>query len=76
MVFTGPIWLWIGFNAFVLAMLALDLSVFHRTTRTVSLKEAQKEAGTPRRATRKPRPVEAPPFLSLGQRTSKRCARP
>ena len=33
-------WLWIGFNAFVLAMLAVDLGVFHRKAHTVSLKEA------------------------------------
>jgi len=34
------IWLWIGFNLFVLAMLALDLGVFHRHTHAVSVKEA------------------------------------
>ncbi len=34
------IWLWIGFNLFVLAMLALDLGVFHRKSHTVSAKEA------------------------------------
>jgi tellurite resistance protein TerC len=34
------IWLWIGFNLFVLAMLALDLGVFHRKAHTVSTKEA------------------------------------
>ncbi len=34
------IWLWIGFNLFVLAMLALDLGVFHRTAHEISLKEA------------------------------------
>ncbi len=32
--------LWVGFNAFVLIMLALDLGVFHRKTHEVSLKEA------------------------------------
>jgi len=32
--------LWAGFIAFVLAMLALDLGVFHRKSHTVSLKEA------------------------------------
>ena len=32
--------LWIGFNAFVLIMLALDLGVFHRKTHEVALKEA------------------------------------
>jgi tellurite resistance protein TerC len=31
---------WIGFGAFVLAMLALDLGVFHRKSHTVGLKEA------------------------------------
>jgi len=31
---------WIGFNFFVLALLALDLGVFHRKAHTVSLKEA------------------------------------
>jgi tellurite resistance protein TerC len=33
-------WKWIIFNVFVLAMLALDLGVFHRKTHTVKLKEA------------------------------------
>ena len=32
--------LWVGFNAFVLIMLGLDLGVFHRKTHEVSLKEA------------------------------------
>jgi tellurite resistance protein TerC len=32
--------LWIGFNLFVLAMLALDLGVFHRKAHVVSFKEA------------------------------------
>lgn len=36
----APIWLWIGFNLFVLAMLALDLGVFHRKSHAVSGKEA------------------------------------
>lgn len=31
---------WIGFNIFVLALLALDLGVFHRNAHTVKLKEA------------------------------------
>jgi tellurite resistance protein TerC len=35
-----PIWLWIGFNVFVLAMLALDLGVFHRDAHDVKVKEA------------------------------------
>lgn len=34
------LWLWLGFNVFVLAMLALDLGVFHRRAHEVSLKEA------------------------------------
>ncbi len=35
-----PIWLWVGFNLFVLAMLALDLGLFHRKSHAVSGKEA------------------------------------
>ncbi|HKJ38844.1 MAG TPA: TerC family protein [Anaerolineales bacterium] len=38
--FEGQIWLWIGFNLFVLLMLALDLGVFHRKAHAVSTKEA------------------------------------
>jgi len=34
------IWIWIGFVAFVLLMLALDLGVFHRKAHVVSVKEA------------------------------------
>ena len=34
------IWLWIGFIAFVLAMLALDLGVFHRKAHVVRPREA------------------------------------
>jgi tellurite resistance protein TerC len=34
------IWLWVGFNLFVLALLALDLGVFHRHAHRVSIKEA------------------------------------
>ncbi|WP_420126851.1 TerC family protein [Longimicrobium sp.] len=34
------IWLWVGFNAAVLIMLALDLGVFHRKAHAVSLREA------------------------------------
>lgn len=34
------LWLWIGFNIFVLFMLALDLGVFHRKSHVVSIKEA------------------------------------
>jgi tellurite resistance protein TerC len=37
---TGSIWLWIGFNVFVLGMLALDLGVFHRKSHVISVKEA------------------------------------
>ena len=34
------IWFWVGFNAFVLMMLALDLGVFHKKSAVVSVKEA------------------------------------
>lgn len=34
------LWLWIGFNAFVLAMLALDLGVFHRKAHVVTFRES------------------------------------
>src|SRR5689334_8293326 len=34
------LWLWIGFNVFVLALLALDLGVFHRNSHAVSVREA------------------------------------
>ena len=33
-------WLWIGFNVFVLGMLAIDLGVFNRTAHVVTMKEA------------------------------------
>jgi tellurite resistance protein TerC len=33
-------WLWIGFSVFVLAMLALDLGVFHRQSHVVSFRES------------------------------------
>jgi len=36
----GPIWLWVGFNVFVLALLALDLGIFHRKAHAVSMREA------------------------------------
>ena len=39
------IWFWIGFNAFVLAMLALDLGVFHRKAHVVRPKEAMTWVG-------------------------------
>ncbi len=34
------LWLWAGFNAFVLALLALDLGVFHRRARAPAIREA------------------------------------
>lgn len=37
---TDSLWLWVGFNVFVLAMLALDLGVFHRKAHVVSVREA------------------------------------
>jgi tellurite resistance protein TerC len=37
---TESLWLWVGFNVFILAMLALDLGVFHRKSHVVSLKES------------------------------------
>lgn len=37
---TDNIWLWVGFNAFILIMLALDLGVFHRKAHVVSIKES------------------------------------
>ncbi len=37
---TDNIWLWVGFNAFVLIMLALDLGVFHRKAHVVTFKES------------------------------------
>src|SRR4028119_652884 len=37
---TDTAWLLIGFNVFVLLMLALDLGVFHRHAHVVSFKEA------------------------------------
>ncbi|HEY5218835.1 MAG TPA: TerC family protein [Gemmatimonadaceae bacterium] len=36
----GNIWFWVGFIAFVLAMLALDLGVFHREAHEVRPREA------------------------------------
>jgi tellurite resistance protein TerC len=38
--FSDQIWLWGFFNLFVLAMLALDLGVFHRKSKEVPFKEA------------------------------------
>ena len=37
---TVPLLVWVGFGVFVLAMLALDLGVFHRKSHSVSMKEA------------------------------------
>jgi tellurite resistance protein TerC len=37
---TESLWLWAGFNVFILAMLALDLGVFHRKSHAVSLRES------------------------------------
>jgi tellurite resistance protein TerC len=37
---TTSLYLWLGFNVFVLAMLALDLGVFHRKEHEVKMKEA------------------------------------
>ena len=37
---TDNLWLWIGFNLFVLLMLALDLGVFHRKAHVVTFKES------------------------------------
>ncbi len=37
---TDSLWLWVGFNAFVLVMLALDLGVFHRKAHVVTFKES------------------------------------
>jgi tellurite resistance protein TerC len=38
--FVDSLWLWVGFIAFVLGMLALDLGVFHRRAHEVSIREA------------------------------------
>jgi tellurite resistance protein TerC len=37
---TSSVGLWVGFNVFVLVMLALDLGVFHRKAHVVSVREA------------------------------------
>ncbi|HZN68983.1 MAG TPA: TerC family protein [Tepidisphaeraceae bacterium] len=34
------VWVWVGFLVFVLAMLALDLGVFHRHAHTIKIREA------------------------------------
>ena len=35
-----PLWVWVAFNAAVIAILAIDLGIFHRQAREVSLREA------------------------------------
>jgi tellurite resistance protein TerC len=35
-----PVWAWISFNLFVLAMLLLDLGIFHRKAHEIKMKEA------------------------------------
>ncbi|MDZ4806338.1 MAG: TerC family protein [Candidatus Eisenbacteria bacterium] len=37
---TQELWLWIGFNAFIVGMLVLDLAVFHKKPHEVKFKEA------------------------------------
>lgn len=37
---TNSLWPWVGFNALVLGLLALDLGLFHRKTHAISVKEA------------------------------------
>ena len=37
---TQELWLWIGFNAFVVGMLVLDLAVFHKNPHEVRFREA------------------------------------
>ncbi|NEX92592.1 TerC family protein [Caulobacter sp. 17J65-9] len=36
----APLWLWVGFNAFILILLAFDLGVFHRKAKVVGMAEA------------------------------------
>jgi tellurite resistance protein TerC len=36
----SEVWLWVGFNVFVLLMLAVDLGIFHRKAHAVTVKEA------------------------------------
>lgn len=38
---TTQLWLWIGFNVFALAMLALVLGLFHRKAHAVGFKEGR-----------------------------------
>ncbi len=39
-VISGSTWLWIGFSAFILTMLSLDLGLFNRKTHTITYREA------------------------------------
>jgi tellurite resistance protein TerC len=39
-VVANSVWLWVGFNVFVLCILALDLGVFHKKSHIVSFKES------------------------------------
>ena len=34
------IWLWLGFTAFVLVLLAFDLGLLHRKERTIGIRES------------------------------------
>jgi len=36
---THSIWLWVAFIVFILAMLGLDLGVFHRKSRIITVKK-------------------------------------
>lgn len=36
----NELWLWVGFNAFVLLMLALDLGILHRKAEVIKIREA------------------------------------
>lgn len=36
----STLWMWLGFNLFVLVLLALDLGILHRKERTVGIREA------------------------------------
>ena len=42
---SGQTWAWVGFSLFVLAMLALDLGVFHRESHEVTIREAMVWSG-------------------------------
>ena len=38
--FMNTLWMWLGFNLFVLVLLALDLGILHRKEHTVGIREA------------------------------------